>query len=318
MKRHSNESKSHPGDFALLTLDGFVRDLHGIVAVPHGWRAAGLSATLAFVVSKSSSEAFRLVGPGPFLADQIRDGDPYELSNGHAIQCMAGGQSHGRTALLGGSVLDTDAAVESAGVHVGFSPEEKLLRVPDIAVGNVEARPGWGKTMPLLAVEVADVGQDEADLKVKIEEYFAHGTLVVWVVRNVGPRRVEVHEQGLGQQRKTYTAQVGEDLLAPGILQNPVPVLAFFEREHAHEATLRNLLNRKGYASLEDVRRLSEERGEERGEERILRQAIGDLCEVLSVELTPARAHSLSQMSRGALDGLRAHLKQHRSWPGSR
>src|SRR5262245_17943327 len=31
---------------------------------------------------------------GPFRADQIHDGDPYELSNGHPIRCMSSGRRH--------------------------------------------------------------------------------------------------------------------------------------------------------------------------------------------------------------------------------
>jgi hypothetical protein len=46
----------------------------------------------------------------------------------------------------------------------------------------------------------------------------------------------------------------GDVLEAPGILRNPVPVRALFDREAAHEVVLRNLLQRRGYADLEDVR----------------------------------------------------------------
>ena len=48
---------------------------------------------------------------------------------------------------------------------------------------------------------------------------------LVWVVRLVGPRRVEIHEKG----RRMRLARPGGDLLAPGILQNPVPVLALYQ-----------------------------------------------------------------------------------------
>ena len=49
-------------------------------------------------------------------------------------------------------------------------------------------------------------------------------------------------------------AQPGAELQAPGILQNPVAVLALFARHAAHEVTLRNLLQRQGYSSLNAVR----------------------------------------------------------------
>lgn len=61
-------------------------------------------------------------------------------------------------------------------------------------------------------------------------------------------------------------ARPGEELLAPGILQNPVPVLALYDREAAHEATLRNLLQRRGYESLAAVHAEGELKGELKGE----------------------------------------------------
>ena len=71
----------------------------------------------------------------------------------------------------------------------------------------------------------------------------------IWVVRLTGPRRVEVHEKG----RAMRLCMPGDELTAPGILKNPVPVLAMYDREAAHEATLRNLLQRRGYESLRCV-----------------------------------------------------------------
>jgi hypothetical protein len=46
----------------------------------------------------------------------------------------------------------------------------------------------------------------------------------------------------------------GEELTAPGILQNPVPVDALYDRQAAHAVTLRNLLQRQGYRDLDEVR----------------------------------------------------------------
>jgi Uma2 family endonuclease len=189
--------------------------------------------------------------PGPFRAEQLKSGDPYELSNGHPIECLPTGGRGSRANLIGGSVLDSDPQVESAGVDTGFATAPGTLRAPDVAVGNVADEPGWvtGKAPPL-AVEYADTGQDEDELGAKIHDLQAGGTDLVWVVRLVGPRRVEVHRQG---ERPTL-AYPGEALEAPGILRNPVPVLALFDREAAHEATLRNLLQRKGYRDLDQVR----------------------------------------------------------------
>jgi Uma2 family endonuclease len=199
---------------------------------------------------------------GPFRADQIRSGDPYELSNGHAIQCMTTGGRGSRANLLGGSMLDSDPAVQEAGIDTGYAPTSEMLRAPDVAVGNVPDTPGWVQGAPPLAVEYADTGQDENELRLKISELLAAGTRWVWVVHLNGPRRVEVHEKG----REPRLVRPGEDLTAPGVLQNPVPVNALYDRDAAHGVTFRNLLQRQGYESLDEVR--------EDGERQALRGSI--------------------------------------------
>jgi len=106
---------------------------------------------------------------GPFRAEQLCCGDPYELDDGHPIECLPNGRRHAKENLNGGLTLETDPAVESAGFDTGFTPDEKNLRAPDIAVGNVPDDPGWvSGAPPLVAVEYADVGQDEQDLQEKI------------------------------------------------------------------------------------------------------------------------------------------------------
>jgi len=203
-----------------------------------------------------------LMAPGPFRADQIRSGDPYELSDGHPIRCLPTGGRGSRANLIGAAVLDSDPAVESAGVDTGFALSPTTLRAPDVAVGNVVDAPGWVKGQaPSLAVEYADAGQDEAELADRVADLLAGGTRLLWVVRLVGPRRVEVHAPG-APMRLAYP---GDLLEAPGILRNPVPVEALFDRDAAHEATLRNLLQRHGYRDLEEVREEARSAGKEEG-----------------------------------------------------
>jgi len=189
-------------------------------------------------------------GPGPFRAHQIPTGSRYELSDGHAIYCAPTGARGSQSNLVGGAVLDSDPQVDSSGVDAGFSPEPNTLRAPDIAIGNVPNEPGWVKGVPPLAVEYADTGQDEAELQAKIRELLDAGTRYVWVVRLVGPRRVEVHER----DAPLRLVAEGETLTAPGVLRNPVPVKALYDRSAAHEQVLRNLLQRQGYDSLDAVR----------------------------------------------------------------
>ena len=198
---------------------------------------------------------------GPFYADQLAEGDPYELSNGHAILCMPSGGRGGKANLVGAQVLDTDPAVESAGIDTGFSPEPGMLRAPDVAVGNVPDEPGWVHGVPPLAVEYADTGQEEDKLQHKILDFLSAGTRYVWVVRLVGPKRVEVYEPG----KKMRVVEAGKELVATGILKNPVPVLALFDRDVAHQMVLRNLLQREGYDSLEKMQAESETKGRVEG-----------------------------------------------------
>ncbi|HSS49559.1 MAG TPA: hypothetical protein VLX28_11505 [Thermoanaerobaculia bacterium] len=124
-------------------------------------------------------------------------------------------------------------------------------------MGEIPNQPGWVQGAPPLAVEYADTGQDEGELAAKIQELLAAGTRFIWVVRLTGPRRVEVHQPG----RAMSIANPGEELLAPGILANPVRVEALYDRDVAMEATLRNLLQRQGYDSLEAVQAEGEARG---------------------------------------------------------
>lgn len=187
---------------------------------------------------------------GPFRADQIRPGDPYELSNGHAIVCLPTGTRGARAISAGDSALRSDPAVPDVGVDAGFSPTPGMLRAPDLAVGTLPDEPGWAPGVPPLAVEYADTGQDEPQLVAKIKDLLGAGTRFVWVVRLTGPRRVEVHQTG----QPVQLVQPGGMLEAPGILSNPVPVEALYDPQVSAEVTFRNLLQRQGYPSLEAIR----------------------------------------------------------------
>ncbi len=187
---------------------------------------------------------------GPFRADQLRSGDPYELSDGHAIYVAPAGRRHASANAVGAQALATDPDVTQAGIDAGCSPEPGTLRAPDIAIGNVPPEPGWIKGVPPLAVEYADTGQDEDDLQAKIADLLGAGTRYLWVVRLAGARRVEVYEPG----KRMRLALPGEELTAPGVLRNPVLVEALYDPQASMEATLRNLLQRAGYNSLDEVR----------------------------------------------------------------
>ena len=222
-------------------------------------------------------------GRGPFVADQIPSGSRYELSDGHAIYCAPTGGRGSKSNLVGATVLETDPAVDSAGVDTGYSLDPGTLRAPDIAVGNVPDEPGWVQGVPPLAVEYSDTGQDEAELHAKIAELLEAGTRYVWVVRLVGPRRVEVHELG----KPVRIVSEGEDLAAPGVLKNRVRVEALYNREAAHEQVLQNLLQRQGYESLQAVR--------EDGKIEAKVEAISTALEARGIMLSPEARVRLNQ-----------------------
>jgi hypothetical protein len=107
-------------------------------------------------------------------------------------------------------------------------------------------------------------------MAVKIGELLDQGTELVWVVRLVGPRRVEVH----APSQPMRVLGPGEVLTAPGILRNPVPVEALYDREAGHRAVLRNLLQRQGYESIEAIRSEGLNQGIEQGIEQGIDQGI--------------------------------------------
>jgi Uma2 family endonuclease len=257
----------------------------------------------------------RIPTVGPFRAEQLKEGDRYELASGHAIYCAPAGGRHGGANATGALVLGSDPKVTEVGVDVGYSALPDELRAPDVSVGNVPNAPGWVAGVPPLAVEYADTGTNESDLKNKIEALHQHGTRWVWVVRLHGERLVQVHEAGASMR----TARKGELLEAPGVLANSVPVEALFEREAALDTTLRNLLQRRGIPSLEralgDARQEGREEGREEGELRALRRTVTDLCDVLGIESTSERSAQIEASDRASIVALITTLKRDRAWP---
>jgi Uma2 family endonuclease len=201
---------------------------------------------------------------GPFRAEHLRSGDPYELSDGHPIYCAPTGGRGSDPNRLGASVVGWDPNVKEAGVDTGYSLKPGTLRAPDVAVGNVPDKPGWVPGAPELAIEYADVGQDEAGLQKKIADLLAAGTKFLWVVRLTGLRRVEVYEP----RKKMRTVHPGRSLSAPGVLKNPVRVEALYDRDEAERATLTNLLQRRGYQDFDAVLAEGREQGLIEGREQ--------------------------------------------------
>jgi Uma2 family endonuclease len=245
----------------------------------------------------STSATRRPLGRGPFRAEQLHSGDPYELSNGHAILCLPTGGSGSQPNRLGVSVVGWDPAVTEAGVDTGYAPEPGMLRAPDVAVGNVPDKPGWVPGAPDLAIEYADVGQDEEKLEEKIADLLAAGTRYLWVVRLTGPRRVDVHEPG----KKVRTVLPGKHLTAPGVLKNAVPIEALYERDAAERATLTNLLQRRGYEDLETVLEAGRNEGRTAGRTEALAAAVIAVLEARKIRITKAARERIVRCGDAAL-----------------
>lgn len=226
---------------------------------------------------------------GPYEANDIRPGDPYELSNGHLIECMGTGQRGARNNAGGAILLGTDPDVRSVGVDAGISPHAKMLRAPDIVIGDLEDKPGWAPQVPPFAVEYADTGQDESQLRQKISELLGAGTQLIWVVRQHGPRCVEVH----APNAPVRLARIGDILEAPGILRNPVPVSALYDPNEAKRLALRNLLQSEGYENLQAVRDEAHQQGLDRG--RIM-EARAALRRVLERRKLPLSSEDIARI----------------------
>lgn len=243
------------------------------------------------VFSEAMRQGSRPHESGPFHADQLHPGDRYELSNGHPVYCFPTGARGSKAAAVGAAALQSDPAAVAVGADTGFSPSPDLLRAPDLAVGAIPDEPGWVDGVPLLAVEYADTGQDEKELAAKIRELLAAGTRYLWVVRLTGPRRVEVH----GPDQPMQLARPGDELTAPGVLKNPVPVEALYDPRVSEGVVFRNLLERQGYASLDAVREEARDEGREEGRLTALREAV--------IAVLTLRGWALSAERQATLEG---------------
>ncbi|MBI4822055.1 MAG: hypothetical protein HY791_37705 [Deltaproteobacteria bacterium] len=201
---------------------------------------------------------------------------------------MPSGGDGSRSTAVGLEILDSDPNVEEAGVDPGYEISEQLVRAPGIGVGNVPNRRGWISGVPRLAVEYSSVGQDEEKLEDKIQDFLSAGTEWVWVVRLLGPRRVEVYDKN---GWRAFTP--GQVITAPGVLKNPVPVEAFFDRDTAHEVTLANLLQRRGYENLGAVLEEGREEGQREGQRAALREAVTRVLRARGLEVTETQRAKL-------------------------
>jgi Uma2 family endonuclease len=144
------------------------------------------------------------------------DGYCYELVDGVLVRTTPAGAEHGAVTARVGHVLqeyvDTHGEGVCCGAETGFilrrTPD--VVRAPDAAFVSGERVPESGiprsywPFAPGLAVEVPSSNDRFSDVHLKIGEYFAAGTRLVWIVepstRRVhvyrSPHEVEVVEEG--------------------------------------------------------------------------------------------------------------------------
>lgn len=128
------------------------------------------------------------------LFDMPDDGGRCELVKGEITRLTPNGAAHGVLTARIGRLLDEYVEANDLGVccgaETGFILERDpdTVRAPDAAVVLASRVPGSGipagywPFAPDLAVEVISPSDRLADVHVKIAEYFAAGTRLVWLV----------------------------------------------------------------------------------------------------------------------------------------
>jgi Uma2 family endonuclease len=137
--------------------------------------------------------------PGLMTADELLRlpmgrGERYELVEGELITMSPAGPLHGRIAVRIGGRLDQHVYAkklgEVYGAETGFTLQRNpdTVRAPDASFVSAARVKKAGKVKgffpgaPDLAVEVVSPNDTAEDVQEKIDEYFAAGTLLVWVI----------------------------------------------------------------------------------------------------------------------------------------
>jgi Uma2 family endonuclease len=120
-----------------------------------------------------------------------KNGYKYEYVDGELIMSPAGMRQEKVGARLIQRIenyLDENPVAEVFGSNTGYRMPSGNLRSPDVSVVRLERLPegevpeGFGYFAPDLAVEVLSPNERPGKLRKKLEEYFANGTQLVWVI----------------------------------------------------------------------------------------------------------------------------------------
>ena len=170
-----------------------------------------------------------LAPPSPMTAEGLfelqDDGGRIELVAGELARMTPTGGAHGALAVRIGRLLDEYVEANDLGVccgaETGFILERDpdTVRAPDAAVVLASRVPasgvpaGYWPFAPDLAVEVVSPSDRLADVHVKIAEYFAAGTRLVWLVEPE-TRMVHVYRS----QQQVEVLGTGDDLEGGDVL----------------------------------------------------------------------------------------------------
>ncbi len=143
------------------------------------------------------------------LFDLPEDGSRVELVQGELAHLTPTGGEHGALVVRIGRLLDEHVEAHDLGVCCGaetgfiLQRDPDTVRAPDAAVVLKSRIPetgipaGYWPFAPDLAVEVVSPSDRLADVHVKIAEYFAAGTRLVWLVE---PETRMVHLYGSARE----------------------------------------------------------------------------------------------------------------------
>ena len=141
-----------------------------------------------------------------------------------------------------------------------------------------------------------------------------------------GVRRVFgvfVKEGVVKEWRGSWVTLPAAGHISDACLARPLPVKALFDAAAADLAVILGLLGKDNprlddaaaQALIDKKNPLILQIGQE-GVKEGLRRAVLDACELLGIEVNAVRAREIEAADTDRLNALRAHLKQHRSWPG--
>ena len=151
----------------------------------------------------------RKITVAEFEAMAADPGHRYELVDGELVD-MDGKPRHGVVTgeiylLLRVHIRHNNLPFD-VGVNTGFQMDPFTLRFPDVHVtswermaGYDEDAPGWPAFAPDVAIEVVSVSNTPSELNRKAAEYFANGTLAMWIV-DPAPRSVIVRRPGVADE----------------------------------------------------------------------------------------------------------------------